>query len=73
LIVNQKKMYKFAVNKHKSSIKMKKLFFIFGIVGLITLTSCGAQESCRSRASYVSHEQIQNTNLVSVDIYTDIK
>jgi len=52
---------------------MKKLFFIFGILGLITLTSCGAQESCRSRAAYVSHEQIQNTDQVSVDINTDIK
>jgi len=31
---------------------MKKLFFIVSIIGLFSLTSCGAQEECRGRADH---------------------
>ncbi len=34
---------------------MKKLFFAFSIIGLITLSSCGAQENCRGRGN-VNHQ-----------------
>ncbi len=36
---------------------MKKLFFIVSLIGLFSLTSCGAQEDCRGRAD---HSKIVN-------------
>ncbi len=41
---------------------MKKLFILFSIIGIITLTSCGAQEECRSRGSYVNKQDINQLN-----------
>ncbi len=39
-------MQRFSIRKNK---RMKKLLVIISIIGLISLTSCGAQENCRGR------------------------
>jgi uncharacterized lipoprotein YehR (DUF1307 family) len=54
---------------------MKKLLILFSIIGVITLTSCGAQEECRSRGSYVNQQEVKQLNIietVSIDTKQDI-
>jgi len=48
---------------------MKKLFIAFSILGLLALSSCGAQEECRPRSAQVYqdyHKQAVD-NLVSIE------
>ena len=44
---------------------MKKLFLAFSVLGLLALSSCGAQEECRSRGSYV-YQQDQHSQEITV-------
>lgn len=44
---------------------MKKLFLAFSILGLLALSSCGAQEECRSRGSYVYHQDQTSQEIIA--------
>ena len=50
----------------KKTNSMKKLFFIFSLIGLFSLTSCGAQEECRGRADN-NIQQHTNNNMLAVN------
>ena len=46
---------------------MKKLFFIISIIGLFSLTSCGAQEECRGRSDNYKIQQQKTSNMLAVN------
>ena len=54
---------------------MKKLLLLFSIFGFLTLISCGAQEECRSRGSYVNRQEIKQINHIettSIDLKQEL-
>ena len=51
---------------------MKKLLFIISLVGLFSLTSCGAEENCRGRAD-VNKVQQQPAQMLAVNYIKDNK
>ncbi len=52
---------------------MKKLFFIISLVGLFSLTSCGAQEECRGRTDNYKVQQQPAKMLAVNDIQENDK
>lgn len=52
--------------------RMKKLLFIISLVGLFSLTSCGAQEECRGRTD-IQKVQQQPTKMLAVNYTKDNK
>jgi len=54
---------------------MKKLFFAFSIIALISLSSCGAQENCRGRGNvnYQIEQSQTAPALVMNEAVTSIK
>jgi hypothetical protein len=43
---------------------MKKLVLAISVIGLVTLTSCGAQENCRGDRGYTVAPKIEKQNTV---------
>ncbi len=43
---------------------MKKLVLALSVLGLVTLTSCGAQENCRGDRGYSATQTIEKQNVV---------
>jgi len=43
---------------------MKKLVLAISVIGLITLTSCGAQENCRGDRGYFASQKIEKQNAI---------
>ena len=49
---------------------MKKLFLAFSILGLLTLSSCGAQEECRNRGAYVYQQDQPSQEIIASAVST---
>jgi len=51
---------------------MKKIILILSLIGLVTLSSCGAQEDCRGRGdNYKIQKQQPTQMLVSTVVSTE--
>lgn len=42
---------------------MKKIVLALSVLGLVTLTSCGAQENCRGDRGYSATQKIEKQNV----------
>ncbi len=51
---------------------MKKLFLLFALLGLFSLSSCGSTENCRTRTSAYKFQKSQAEKIIVSNEITDI-
>ncbi len=47
---------------------MKKIILILSVIGLVTLSSCGAQEDCRGRGDNYKIQKQQPTKMLAAAV-----
>jgi len=52
---------------------MKTFFFAISIIGLISLTSCGAQENCRGRGNYYTISKQQPVKMLGYNNEQEVR